>query len=520
MSPASPHANPTNVKNIISSDPDANLQELSESHADTESIKKRSVAGVISYMFRTAAVYGITVGANFFLAAFLTPAEFGVYYIVTAVLGLFMFLSDIGLASALIQKKDEPTIDDLRTTFTVQQLLAVVICLSIIALTPYWRHVHDLAGVELWLLYVVAASPILISFKTPPSILLLRQLRFDLLSLPTIAENVVFYVLVTLLAWQGFGIQSFLWGVLARDIVGIAIMYGLQRWPIGFALSRSSLKELLKYGMKFQLNDLLARIKDDLFTVVIVSAWLDKNSLGYIAWAKKYTQMPQQFTVNNVTAITFPTFSRLQHDPKLLQKAIEKTTYFITLLSFPLLAGMTIFFLPLVQLIPKYNQWIPITPTVLLFAINIAWSTLSTPLTNTLNAIGQVNKTLGLMVMWTVLTWTITPLCIRYFGFNGVALASALIGTSSIVTIVLVQKVVPFRLWANIWRQLFATAMMSAFAWSTLSLWSQSLLGLATGVLLSGGVFTLVFLLVGWYSVQEELRSLGLWPNKLLRSRS
>ncbi|MCD8507171.1 oligosaccharide flippase family protein [Candidatus Woesebacteria bacterium] len=516
-----PSLSPEEVKNIISTDESDNLEELTTSHeeSDTAEIKKRSIAGVLSYMGRSVAVYGIVLVANFLLAAFLSPDDFGIYYLVTAVLSLFTFLSDIGLASALIQKKEEPTKEDLRTTFTVQQILAILIFVVVVALTPYWTTVQNLSGEALWLLYIVAASFFVITFKTIPSVLLSRQLRFDLLAIPSIVENMIFYGIVTLMAWRGFGVQSFIWGILARDVAGIAVMYSLQRWPFGIGIWRKSLKELMSFGFRFQLNDLLARVKDDLITIVVVGAWLDPAALGYIGWAKRNTNMPQQFTVNNITAITFPTFARLQHDKNLLRKAIEKTIFFISLVNFPLLAGMALFFYPLVTLIPEYNKWQPALIALALFAVNIAWGSVSTPLTNTLNAIGHVNKTLILMVMWTVLTWILTPLGIYYFGYTGVALASALIGFSSVVTVWMVQQVVPFSFFGNMWRQLLATTIMTAFGWITMPLWMQSLAHMAVGIVITGSVFAIVFLLIGWKRLKKEMESLGLWPLKLRLSR-
>lgn len=520
-STSQPPANITaeDMREVISSQEDDNLEE-SILTLEEQDIKQRSITGVLSYVVRTFALYGIAVIANFLLAAFLEPSEYGVYFVVTAALGLITFLSDIGLAAALIQKKEEPTVADMRTTFTVQQILALAILALVLALTPYWRNIQGFSGSSLWLLYVVAASLFVITFKTIPSILLVRKLRFDLLAIPAVVENFVFYCTATLLAWQGMGVASFLWAVILRDVVGVAAMYALQRWPIGIGISGQSLKELIRIGVKFQLNDLLARIKDDLFTVVVVGAWLNSTALGYIGWAKKYTYMPQQFTVNNITAITFPTYSRLQGNKKLLRKAIEKTLYFITLVNFPLLAGMTIFFLPLTTLISQYNKWTPIVPTVAFFAINIAWSSISTPLTNTLNAIGHVNKTLWLMIMWTVLTWTITPLMIWQFDYHGVAAAAAIIGASSIVTVWMTKQVVPFALLPNIWRQMVATFAMLVFGLAGMSVWSTSLVHMGIGILLNGLVFAIVFLLIGWNSLKKELTSLGIWPLRIPSFRS
>ena len=91
-----------------------------------EELKRKSVAGVVSYGVRTAFVYVIAIIATAILGVYLDPAEFGIYFVVLSVIGIFTFLSDVGLAAALIQKKKEPTLSDLKTAFTVQQILALL----------------------------------------------------------------------------------------------------------------------------------------------------------------------------------------------------------------------------------------------------------------------------------------------------------------------------------------------------------------------------------------------------------
>ena len=74
---------------------------------------------------------------------------------------------------------------------------------------------------------------------------------------------------------------------------------------------------------------------------------------------------------------------------------------------------------------------------VYFFAINAALSSVSTPLTNALNAIGKIKITLYLMVFWTVSTWVLTPLAIVFYGFNGVSYASAFIALSVVFVVII-----------------------------------------------------------------------------------
>jgi hypothetical protein len=75
---------------------------------------------------------------------------------------------------------------------------------------------------------------------------------------------------------------------------------------------------MLGFGAKFQLNDFLARIKDQLYFLVLGQV-LPLNQFGFIQWAKNWSMYPYNLTVQNVMAITFPTFSRLQKRKDLLK---------------------------------------------------------------------------------------------------------------------------------------------------------------------------------------------------------
>lgn len=496
---------------VISNQPEENLREMTAVSAEEMSdIKRRSVRGVISYTFRTFLNYGVALFAQAAFTILLSPEEYGVYFIVTAMIGIFTFLSDVGLAATLIQKKEEPTVTEMRTTFTVQQFLATLIFGLVVALTPYWQATQNFGLRELWLLYALAASFWFASLKTIPSILLERKLRFDQLVIPAMVENTMFYGLAAFLAWRGFGVSSFTYAILLRSVLGVLTVYYLQRWPFGFSFDWPTLKGLANFGIKFQANDLLARVKDDLF-IFFLGSWLGPAAVGYIGWAKQWSRFPYQMTVTNVISITFPTFSRLQDNTEKLAKAIEKTLYFISLFIFPLLVGMSIFIFPLLEVIPGVAKWQPAAWSLVFFSLSILFAGISSPLTNTLSATGRINKTLLLMVIWTILTWTVTPILIWLYGFNGVSLAALVISAGTLfLPVRYVQQSIPFRFWENLWRQTVATLAMLLVGLAGFSLWNNSLIWLIIGIAVSGITYAGVFLLIGWKSLQTELRSMGI----------
>lgn len=478
-----------------------------EENESVDQLKQKTVSGAASYMARSLVLYGISMAASLVLGAYLSVDDFGIYTLVTQIIGLLTFFSDIGLASALIQKKSAPTVEEYRSVFTVQQMLSwfifavTVIIYTTGVLEPKIGHQGVLVLMALGISFPLA------SLKTIPSVILERKLDFSKLVLPQIIETFVYNGLLIFLAMNGYGIMSYTVAILARSVVGVVAMYFLQQWSFGFSLNIDALRRMLGTGVKFQLNDFLARIKDQLFYVAL-GLYLPKTEYGYIGFAKQWSFMPYQLTVQNVIAITFPTYSRLQHDKTLLKRAIEKTLFFISLLIFPMLVGMCILIIPVTSLIEKYQKWQPALLTFVLFTLSIGWSAISTPLTNTLSAIGKINRTLQLMIIWTVLTWILTPVAMYFFGFNGVAIAAIAISFTSVLPIYYVREFVKIDVWEQVWRQLFAAVAMSVLGVVLLPVMKQSLFHVAFG----GGAISIAYLVtllvIGKEKIFTELHSL------------
>jgi len=481
---------------------EAKLEEV-----ELAAIKKKSLTGVISFFARTLILQGIGLLSALILSAFLEPEDFGIYGLVTQIIALLIFFSDVGLAASLIQKKAEPSNDDYRTAFTVQQILSWVIFLLVFLLIRFDVFSGKIGQAGNWVMMALALSFPLATFKTIPSIILTRSLDFNKLVLPQIFEQIVFHGILIVLAWRGMGVLAYAYAIVGRSLVGVLAMQLVQPWLDRFKISRQSLKELLSFGLKFQLNDLLARIKDQLYFLAL-GAYLPLNQFGYLQWSKNWSMYPYNLTVSNVMSITFPTFSRLQAHPDLLRKAIEKSIYFISLAIFPILTGMSLFIVPLTQVVARYGKWQPAIISFVLFTLSIAWAAISTPLLNALNAMGKINQTLKLMIFWTILTWGITPILLWKFGFNGVALAALIISFSSILSVRLVKKYVDLNIWNQVKSALFASLVMAAVGYLGLGYWSSSFEKMFLGMIAVAVTYVLAVALFSGKRLLIEVKNL------------
>ena len=429
------------------------------SEINLETVKKRSVRGVVILTGRTFILQAISLAAQLVLFAYLGRYEFGVFAIVSAIVNFLVYFSDIGLAAALIQKKDHPTETDLRTTFLVQQGLVLILISIVFLLTPFFVKQYSLDQNGVYLLYALAFSLLMSSLKSIPSVLLERKLDFVKLVFPQILEQVIYNIILVTMAVKGFGVTSFTVAVVVRSVIGLTAIYLLQPWIPGFAFSLKTLKDLFKFGIPYQVNTLLATFKDDGMTLVL-GGILGPAGVGILSFAQKVGRYPLTFFMDTVTRVTFPAFSRMQDSKDHLERSVTRSIFFICLLVFPSLVGIVVLMPLITQIVPRYEKWaIAIVPLIFI-SINFAFAAATTQLTNLLNAIGKIKITFFLMVMWTALTWVLIPFLATRFGVNGAALGYAIVGASSIFAIAIAKKYVNFSITDSIIKPLFASLLM------------------------------------------------------------
>jgi len=427
-----------------------------------ETVKSRAVKGVVILTGRTFVLQIIGLVAQLFLFAYLGLYEFGVFAVVSAIVNFLVYFSDIGLGAALVQKKEQPTDRDLKTTFFVQQILVLAIISVIVILTPFFVSKYSLNHQGQILLYALSFSFFLSSLKSIPSVLLERKLEFVKLVFPQILEQLIYNVVLVVLAMKGFGLTSFTVAVIARGMIGLLAIYVVQPWKPGIAFSKNTLFGLFKFGIPYQINTFLATFKDDGITLIL-GGILGPVGVGILSFARKLARIPLTFFMDTVTRVTFPAFSRMQDASDHLERSVTRSIFFICLLVFPSLVGIVVLAPILVRVVPRYNQWIPALIPLLFISVEFVFSAATTQLTNMLNAIGKIRITFYLMIMWTVLAWIFIPVLAVKFGVTGAAIGYSLVGASSIIAILIAKKYVNFSITDSMIKPLIGAFIMGFF---------------------------------------------------------
>jgi len=454
----------------------------------TEVISHRAVSGVLVLTLRKFALRGISYLGSIFLARLLAPEIFGIFAIVSFIITFFGFFSDVGLGAALIQQKDPPTKDDLATTFTFQQLMVFLVVLTIYFLAPRIAGRYTLGIQGIWLIRVFSLSLFLTSLKTIPSILLERRLKFTKLIFPEIVEVVSFQFLAVGLSWAGYGVWSFIVGLLVRSFLGTVTLYLISPYKPSLAWNTKKIKRLIAFGIPFQLNGFIATIKDAVFVGLVSGA----AAVGYLNWAMTFSKLPILF-MSDIFRVTFPTYSRIQHDKKLLKAAIEKTIRFTNLFLFPAVFLLAATAKPIVTIIFT-DKWLPALPAFYIHLFGILVVGVANTFMDTFWALGKTKIAIRLLIIYTVVNWATSVPLVYLYGFTGAMVGSVIVLYLSLpLTWYYMRQIIDIKVFENIWAPITAAVISGIITWQ-LSFKATNLISLI-GLLVGGGTIYLLALI-------------------------
>jgi len=477
-----------------------------EKTSEQSRIKRNTFISTISLFFQSGYSAALGLLANLILTILLSPKIFGIYITVLSIIAFLNYFSDVGLAGALIQKKELEE-SDLATTFTVQQSLTLILIIIGFFASDFIKAFYKLPQDGVYLFWALLISFFISSMKTVPSIFLERKIKFQKLVLVQIVENTVFYFTVSILALMGWGLKSFTVAVLLRAIVGFILIYWLSFWMPKIGISITSLKSLLSFGIPFQASSFLALFKDDLIILYLGRA-LGFEGLGYIGWAKKWAEAPIRIVMDNISRVMFPLLARVQDDTERIKRFCEKILYYQTLLLAPLFVGMLVVMKNFVDIIPHYSKWHVALPLFYIFALSSLLLSFSAPFMNLFNALGKVKLSLFFMTIFTIINWVLTPSLTHIFGFYGFPITHVVVSIAFLLVLLKTKKMFDFQIIKPTYKFVISAGIMGVLLFLIDSLVVQKSLALVVLMLIVGGIsYYLSITYLFGFNLKAEIKS-------------
>jgi PST family polysaccharide transporter len=394
-----------------------------------DDLQTRARRGIKLLLGRQIVLQILMFGGGIVLARVLEPSEFGLYAITTFLVGIFSLFGEFGLAPSFIQRKNELTDLDLSVGFTLQQIVTTVVVAALFLLAPYLVSLYPKAPPEtIWLVRVLAFSLYLTSWRSMSALQLERHMRYDRVVWVEVLENVSYQIIAVVLALAGYGVWSFIWATLVRGVLGTVLMFLVAPWRIRFRLDRAIAKDILGFGIPFQLQAVINQMANWV-TPTLVAIWVGPQAVGYLSWALANGRRPLVL-VDNVMRVAFPHFSRIQNDREEVERTLSRYLTYLLLAAGLWLSVMVVAGPLLVKLIYT-EKWSPAIPALMLYSIVLGSDMIIWMVSVTLNSLGKVRFATRYTLLRNLAVIGLSVVLVFFMGFNGAPVGYLIVGLIS-----------------------------------------------------------------------------------------
>lgn len=244
------------------------------------------------------------------VAALLSPDEFGLFAIATVAVGVLMSLTDLGMASAIVQRRDlEP--GHYAGAWTINLARAAVIAAILFAAAPAIAALFAeprAAGILAWL----ALRPVAEAAASARLAALTRELRYRQLAGVSLTTAGVDTIVAIALA-PGIGVWALVAGTLAGAVAGTIASYVAAPWRPRFELRGRMVRPLIGFGRWIFVTGIVTMAASAL-TQWLIARELGAAQLGLYALAARLAFLPYEVASQVVGDVAFPLYAGLQHD--------------------------------------------------------------------------------------------------------------------------------------------------------------------------------------------------------------
>jgi O-antigen/teichoic acid export membrane protein len=337
-------------------------------------LKGRSVRGGAVTMMGQAFKFGLTLGSNVVLARLLTPQDYGLIGMVTAVTGFVTLFKNLGLSMATVQK-DEITHEQVSTLFWVNIALSLTTALICAAIAPgiaWFYHEPRL----IWITLASVPGFILGGLGVQHAALLNRQMQYKVLMFNDVISNLIGTAAAMVAAWYGLGYWALVIMPLVAGVIGTTGIWIACSWRPGLPGRKVGVRSMLAFGghlTAFNIINYFARNLDN----VLIGRYWGAQQLGQYAKAYQLLLLPLSQINAPITGVAIPSLSRLQHEPERFRNYYLKALSVIAFLTMPIITFMVVASEEIIGVILG-SQW---GDAILLFRL-LAISALFQPIIN------------------------------------------------------------------------------------------------------------------------------------------
>lgn len=389
----------------------------------SESLKRRTVKGLIWSVVERFSVQTIQFLVMIVIARLLSPKDYGLIGMLSIFMAVAQSLIDSGFSQALIRKQNRTDVDNC-TVFFFNLVAALLLYAVLFCIAPFAARFYNEPQL-CPLMRVLCLTVIFNSSAIVQRAIFTVQIDFRTQAKASFAAASVSGAVGVVMALKGFGVWTLVWQQLLSTSINALILWLSSSWRPRWAYSWQSFRELFSFGSKMLASGLIDVIYNNIYPLIIGKVF-SASSLGYYTRARQFSEFPSSNVTGILQRVTYPVLCRMQDDEGLLRSAYRKFLRLSAFVIFPLMCGLAGVSTPFIRLVLG-QKWDFCSVLLIPLCFSLMWYPVHAINLNLLQVKGRSDLFLKLEIIKKVLG--VSVLCLS-IPFGLVVMCYSLIFTS------------------------------------------------------------------------------------------
>lgn len=382
-------------------------------------LKQRAVRGGATTITAQGLKFTLTLVANVVLGRFLTPNDYGLVGMVTAVMGFVTIFKDLGLSMATVQKEDINH-EQVSTLFWINVSFSLGVAILAACLSPLIAGFYNEPRLTL-ITIALAGGIVMGGLGVQHTALLQRQMSYNALAFNDVFAQLSGVSAAFLCVWLGWGY----WSLIALSLVTISVntlgIWIACRWVPGLPRWNTEMRSLMVFGSNITGFSIVNYLSLNLDNVLIGKFW-GSQQLGLYAKAYQLLLLPISQINAPITNVAVPVLSRLVDSPSRYRQVYLRILEKLMLLTLPIILFMIAASDWLIQMLLG-SQWLGASAIFALLGISglmrpiansVGWLFITQDRTDDLFRWGLLSSTITIFSFGVGLPWQALGVAISY----------------------------------------------------------------------------------------------------------
>ena len=438
------------------------------------------------------------------LARILFPEEFGIVGMAAVFTSFVQVISEMGIGSALIQRKKEQLNDlHFQTAFWFSLLWGTFLYGIIFFLSPLVSEFYNEPVLQK--VVPILGLPILVSsVNTINKAQLMRELNFKKLAIINNVTSILAGIGAIVLAFNDFGIWALVFNVVVPFFVAVPLLFMATQWKPKLVWEKKAFFEIFGFGIFTFGTAIILNISANV-DYLVIGKLISAASLGAYTLAFMLTSMVSSQITSMVNRVMFPFYSAIQSDLEKVKIYYLRVVKYYAVIIYPIMLSLIVLGGPILSIFFG-AKWVEAKVPMRILAVAVLINVLTSSYNLLFRSIGKPR--LEMKILLSILIFATIPAIVfgaNFYGIRGVAYG---ILFSSVVNLLVVLVLLKKHFQIN-WRNISyaVTPAVIAFIITFAIISSLYLYTSMHAILIIALLFVIYFTICAFF-FKEELQKL------------